>query len=120
MPWEYPATIWTLDPSDLEGWICRKGKLIYCDSSSAKVQTSEGLFEAPLHCVYVQTPLVWFIDAVRGQNLGTGKYGSGLSGTKWDSSSPPSGGRDFPLQSKKPAIPKPAWSRNDEEELFGD
>jgi hypothetical protein len=115
MNWEYPATIWTLDPSDLEGWVCRKGKLIYCDSSFAKVQTPEGIFEAPLHCVYVQAPLVWFIDAVRRQNLGTGKYGSGLSGTKWN------------IDDAKIAIPNnirsksiDRRSKSDEEDIFGE
>ena len=125
MPWEYLATIWNLDPFNQEGWISRKGKLVYCDASIARVQTPEGLFEAPLHCVYIQAPLVWFIDAVRKQNISTGKYGAGLSGVHWDSREvlsssqpkrPAAGSRYF----QSTANIRNVRSQSDEEDLFGE
>ena len=124
MPWEYPATIWNLDPIDQEGWISRKGKLVYCDASIARVQTPEGLFEAPLHCVYIQAPLVWFINAVRRQDISTGKYGAGISGAKWDVNSrenipnkrPVAGSRYF----QSTANIRNVRSQSDEEDLFGE
>lgn len=77
MPWNYPATLWTLDPSDSEGWLRHSGELIYCDGMIGKVKDQNGtIWEAPLHCVYIQVPATWFLTALSVRQPTSGTYGS--------------------------------------------
>ena len=74
MPWQYSAQIWT--SPDGEAWHCDTGTLVYLDSEIAHVKTSDGrVLIGPLHCVYIQTPLPWFVKALQEHPIGTGRYG---------------------------------------------
>jgi hypothetical protein len=100
--WDYIADIWTL--STTSGWESNHGRLIYTDGQIGKVLCSDGQIRiAPLHCIYVQVPMVWFLSQLTIRKPTSGTYGS-----------------DF-IQSpnRKTAKPVKQIGKSDEEEFFG-
>ena len=109
MPWHYPASIWVLSSPDSEGWTQHHGELIYCDDQIGRLKTDDGIFEGPINCISVQTPLNWFLPLYEKQPQTSGRYGY-----------------DFPREGRRVVQPirlsprsSKGASQNDEEEIFG-
>ena len=111
MPWQYPCQIWLSD--DGEGWRCVRGELIYTDGTIGRVKTDEGIIEAPVHRIYIYSPLVMFFNELQRHPIsGTGRYGTD-GPFKRQQSFPAAGGP------KRTTTSKRNLGVSDEEEIFG-
>jgi|HubBroStandDraft_3_1064219.scaffolds.fasta_scaffold27021_5 hypothetical protein len=104
--WHYPAQIWLSD--DSEGWYPVRGELIYTDGEIGRVQTDQGIIEAPVHRIYIYSPLVMFMQT--NKPTFSGRYGSDGPFRQTSMSAP---------QGRSTKVSKRPIGVSDEEEIFG-